>query len=217
MNSNQQPVFKKLVEFLENVKRVLLSMDEDRVSRLDLKHWRQDTYENGTLCGTTLCVLGNCVEDPWFQEHVFEAPFWKGNGTRTYTNSSASETYLIPVFKKEFLVDISDFYSDQEKGTSEQIQMHLKYLISQDTTIDGGLEDDLQDYVLDVIEYLCFHDENMYHQSSSIRKDIYTEMIFRVSQCIEAVEVSSDIEDLILSMCNANHYCQKYSPETKAT
>lgn len=215
MNSNQQPVFKKLVEFLENVKRVLLSMDEDRISRLDMISWRDDVYEGENLCSTTLCVLGNCVEDKWFQEHIFEAPFWKEYGTRTYTDSGTTKTYFIPVFKKEFLVEIGGLYNEQEKGTSEQIQMHLKYLISLDSSIEECFEDDLQDQVLDAIEYLCFHDENMYHQSSSIRKDIHTEMVFRVSQCIQAVAKSDDIESLICNVNDAKHVCKQYTPTSQ--
>lgn len=71
--------FNHLATFLENVLRVSTSLEGDKLESLNIDYWKREMgpTERSPSCGTTLCILGHCVEDSWFREHIFEPPYWK--------------------------------------------------------------------------------------------------------------------------------------------
>lgn len=201
MNSNQQPVFKKLVEFLENVLRVSTSLEGASLESLNIDYWKKEmaptediTSGDTPLCSTTLCILGYCVEDPWFREHIFEPPYWKAvEGPRP-----SKGLFYTPVFS-------STLFKPREgcqEGTYDLLVSLLTYLISKDILKREVTHTHILNAIADYITTMCFTGYNTYfkekeHTFEEVSKaKVKEEMVQRIRYCLEAAQTASTLQDL---------------------
>lgn len=196
MNSNQQPVFKKLVEFLENVLRVSTSLEGANLESLNIDYWKKETapIKGSTSCGTTLCILGYCVEDPWFKEHIFEPPYWEAVGDP----SPSKVQFYTPVFKEELIKQSKGF----KEETYDLLVDLLAGLISEDTLKGEVVHNHTLNATADYITTMCFtgyntdFKEKQYTLEGVDEEKVKEEMVGRIKYCLEAAQTASTLQDL---------------------
>jgi hypothetical protein len=201
MNSNQQPVFKKLVEFLENVLRVSTSLEGASLESLNIDYWKKEraptediTSGDTPLCSTTLCILGYCVEDPWFREHIFEPPYWKAVGDI----SPSKVQFYTPVFKEELIKQSKGF----KEETYDLLVDLLAGLISKDTLKGEVVHNHIFNATADYITTMCFtgyntdFKEKQYTLEGVDEEKVKEEMVGRIKYCLEAAQTASTLQDL---------------------
>ena len=203
-------VLSNLATFLENVLRVLNNLSESEVQGFYINSWKENEYREGNLCGTTHCVLGYCVEDAWFREHVFKDPFWKEIRKVDFNDLASSRSY-VPIFREDVLDKYPGLEGDS-LGVFDNLLLHFLFLLRKDI---GGKVAEINLEILDIINDLCFTEIGCYYQEYSPglipKKDIFKQHVFRVEKCLEAVSTASDLNNLVLKLDDAVSACFSYT------
>lgn len=203
-------IFSNLATFLENVLRVLTNLSESEVQSFYINSWKENEYRQGNLCGTTHCVLGYCVEDDWFREHIFKDPLWKEVRNVGFNDLLSYRSY-VPIFREDVLDKYPGLEGDS-LGVFGNLLLHFLFLLRKDI---GGKVAEINLEILDIINDLCFTEIGCYYQEYSPglipKKDIFKQHVFRVEKCLEAVSTASDLNNLVLKLDDAASTCFSYT------
>lgn len=192
--------FNHLATFLKNVLRVSTSLEGANLESLDIDYWKREVVpiEGTNSCGTTLCILGYCVEDSWFKEHIFEPPYWKA----VEDPFPSKVLFYTPVFKEDLI--------KQSKGVKEMtydlLVDLLVCLISKDILEEEVTHSHILNATSDYITSMCFTGYNTdFKEEQSTSKEISKEkvkeeMVERIKYCLEAAQTASTLQKLHSTM-----------------
>lgn len=192
--------FNHLATFLENVLRVSTSLEGANLESLNIDYWKKEMapIEGSTSCGTTLCILGYCVEDSWFKEHIFEPPYWKA----VEDPSPSKVQFYTPVFKEELIKQSKGF----KEETYDLLVDLLAGLISKDTLEGEVVHNHILNATADYITTMCFTGYNTYfkekeHTFEEVSKaKVKEEMVQRIRYCLDAAQTASTLQKLHSTM-----------------